>query len=226
MADLRSAFGSRRGEGRLQVHLGNLTLTAAAPRATSDEVRAVAMRQREQLDAFMVSRRELDAEQLDLAPRVIRLAVEGAVRMGVTLKETAPGAVVQAVGEELVDRFGEATVSARGIWFVFSRRGREFVLEGPGPAIGFRIPEGAPVAAFSSGTRPEPLAGHADAVGLVADACAILEPAAEAAAGMLRKVSDVPRALDYLRGIAGIRGAVLVGGPAVAVFGGIRIDAA
>lgn len=226
MPELRSPLGPRRGEERLQVHLSSLTITVSAPKATSDEVRALAMRQREQLDAFIVSRRTLTPEQLETAPRVIELALAAGARLDAPLKATASGAIVQALGEELVDRFGEATVSARGIWYIHSRESREFLLEGSGPAFSVWVEGGEPIGAFSTGTREELLPGRADAVGLVGSSCPILEPAASAAAAMLKRIGDVPRALDFLRGIEGIRGAIIVGGPAVAVFGGIRIDAA
>lgn len=218
------AVGPRRSDA-IEVRLPSLTLSVTAPGADDIEVRAVVMQSRELLDAFRISRRD-PAAVPESAPRVVRIAADAAQRLQVPLAAAATGALVQAVGEDLAARYGEATVTANGVAFVATMRPREVALEGGGSVFTITVGPDAPAAAFASGARPDPLPGRADAVAVVADHCGIVEVAALAAAEMVSRPRDVPAALDRLRATPGVRSAVVAAGRAVAAFGGIRIDAA
>lgn len=215
----------RRREEAVEVRLRGFTLTASVPGASEEEIRAVAMQHREQLDAFRASGRALE-DAGEKAPRVVRLAAEAAEILSAGMGPDAVGALVQSVGEDLAGRYREAAVAANGVSFVSAPRPREMRLDGGGRIFSFEVSPGRPAAAFSSGARSDPLPGRADAVVFVAGNGALAEAGAIEAVRDVRKVGDVAAALERLRAIPGARAAAVVGGPAVAVFGAIRIDAA
>lgn len=209
----------------VDVHLPGTTVTAWAPGAVPEEVRARALRHREQLDAFLAARRSVRPAPED-APRVIALVADAAARCGLEPSGAATGAIVQALGEELAAAFGEAEVEAPGLSFVASRRPRSIRLEAGGRALVIWLDAGEPVAVFTSATRVRPLPGDVDAIALVADACAVAEAAAISAAAMTRRSGDVARAIAYLRGVEGLRAGLVARGRAIGVFGGLRIGVA
>jgi ApbE superfamily uncharacterized protein (UPF0280 family) len=211
--------------GAFRIDLPGLALRVSAPKAHPDEVRATALRHREQLDAFLASRRSPESVPHS-APRAVALVADAAVRCGLHPEDAVSGALTQALGEGLAKSFGEAIVEAPGLSFVFMRRDHAVRVQGVGRAFSVWVGAGRPLAVFSSSTRLKPLPGDVDGLVVIAHGCAVAEAAALSAAALVRAPDDVISALHLLRSIDGVRGALVVKDEVTGVYGGMRVEAA
>ncbi len=167
------------------------------------------------------------------AGRVVRLMAEAARRCGVGPMAAVAGAIAERIGKDLV-RLGcrEVLVENGGDLFIRSAHRRSVgIYAGPGhPLNRLRInidPCGSSLGVCtSSGTVGHSLSfGSADCATVIAGSAAVADAAATALGNAVRGPHTLVRAVERVRGIRGVRGALIIVGPHLASWGAIELSA-
>lgn len=149
---------------------------------------------------------------------------------GVGPMAAVAGAFAQRAGEWLL-QFSRAVIVENGgdIFLRCSRPVTVGVLAGdafPGQKLAVRVRPRAGLCGVctSSGTKGHSYSrGRADAAVILADAAALADAVATAAANMVRRPADLEGALQFVRRIPGIKGALLVLADKIAAWGQVEL---
>ena len=144
---------------------------------------------------------------------------------------TLPGAMAEAVARDLSSHVREVIVSTEGDTYAMHGRAHTFVLDPAGgpdrQGIGVRVPGGVPYAFYASNGRTKfsPSIGHARVVAVLAEHGAVADAAASAIGLAMMHPTHVERALLATRRLEGqgLRGAVILAGSEVGVWGSIEL---
>ena len=165
------------------------------------------------------------------APQVVREMAEAAQRAGVGPMAAVAGAIAEGVGRELMKLSSEVIVENGGdIFLAILRRRTVGVYAGGSPftgGIALQIePEETPLGiCTSSGTVGPSLSfGRADAVIVLSPSAALADAAATAIGNLIKGAGDLPKGIDFAKGIAGVRGVVIIKDDQMGVWGQIRIS--
>ncbi len=167
------------------------------------------------------------------APEIVKEMLEAGSKAGVGPMAAVAGAIAEYVGKRLVVcSRGEVIVENGGDTFlnlssecVIGIHAGDSVLSG---RIGIRIDAGpSPLGVCtSSGTIGHSKSfGRADAVTVVSQSCALADAAATAAGNLVKKKADIQTALDFLKEIEGVLGAVIVKQDVIGAFGQLELVA-
>lgn len=206
----------------------NFRICTSRLQAAQREIR----RQRRLLEAYILRQPEFlramePLELLPEAPEVARRMAAAAAAVGVGPMAAVAGAMAQLAAEAaLAAGAEEAIVDNGGDLYLVSREPVLVALyAGDHPLSGrlaFRVPpERLPLSLCSSSG----LMGHSQSLGecdlatVVSADAALADAAATLAANLVRRVEDVPGALERVSGIAGVRGLLIVKGERVGVAG-------
>lgn len=218
-----------------EVRAGDLVLKVQAPEELADQAKASALRQWEQLEAYVVRNPSFRNSRIPFpveegAPPVVAAMGEAAQTARVGPMVTIPGALVEAVARDLAEVTREVVVTCEGDTFVVSGRQRSFVVE-PGQdrqgGIAIRVRPQGPYAFFCSAgrVRVDPVIGHARVVAVLADHGPIADAAGSAIGSAMLRPHHVERALEVARRVGGVRGAVVLSQGRIGVWGDIEIVA-
>ncbi len=149
---------------------------------------------------------------------------------GVGPMAAVAGAFAQCAGEWLL-QFSRAVIVENGgdIFLRCSQRVTVGVLAGdafPGGKIAVRVRPRAGLCGIctSSGTKGHSYSrGRADAAVILADAAALADAVATAAANMVRCPADLKEALEFARSIPGVKGVLLILADKIAVWGQVEL---
>ena len=165
------------------------------------------------------------------APQMVREMAEAAQRAGVGPMAAVAGAIAEGVGRELMKLSPEVIVENGGdIFLAILRRRTVGVYAGGSPftgGIALQIePEETPLGiCTSSGTVGPSLSfGRADAVIVLSPSAALADAAATAIGNLVKEAGDLPKGIDFAKGIAGVRGVVIIKDDQMGVWGQIRIS--
>jgi uncharacterized protein len=209
----------------------DIVLRVSAPEEYYEECRAAALSMWEQVSSyslrnpkFRTSKRPIRVS--DDAPAAIREMVAAALAAGVGPVFTIQGALTDHVGRYLARALPEVLVSAGGGYFIRSRKRIKLLVHraANGEELSIVVSGGVNGVSTTMGRGQLP-AESVDGLGVVADSCALADAAAAAAMAIVSRPDSFKAALDYLRGIEGVRGAVLVRGGHIGVAGSLEVAA-
>lgn len=164
------------------------------------------------------------------APAIVKEMAGAAQKCGVGPIAAVAGAIAENVGRELLDFSPEIIVENGGDIFLKILKNRVVgIYAGQSPLtgkIGLEIrPEDTPLGVCtSSGTVGHSLSfGRADAVVVVAQSAALADAAATALGNRINNPRDINKTLEFARGIDGLKGAVIIIGSDVGVWGEVKL---
>lgn len=215
------------------VDVGGLRFRLHASEDLRDQARASAMHYWEQMESYVARNSAFKTSFVPLAvsadaPSVISEMARASNEAGVGPMVCMTGALVEAIATDLSADSQELIVACEGDVFVLGQRTGSYVIEpsgGVGGGVAVRMHCDGSAALFSSAGRRQvdPLIGKARAVGVVADHGATASAAGSAMGYAMHREQDVERALEAARKIPGVRGAVVVAGERIGLWGGIEI---
>jgi uncharacterized protein len=164
------------------------------------------------------------------APRIVKAMAEAASRVGVGPMAAVAGAIAEMVGRELLAFSPEIIVENGGDIFIKSNTSRLVgILAADSPftgRLGIEI-EGSETPlgiCTSSGTVGHSLSfGQADAAIALSASTALADAAATAIGNLITSAEDIPRGIEFAKGIDGLKGAVIIKGDKMGVWGEVKL---
>jgi len=164
------------------------------------------------------------------APLIVSAMQEASKKAGVGPMATVAGAISGFVGKELLKYSDEVILENGGDIFIKTNKVRNIAIyAGSSPLSGklsLRIkPEDTPLGiCTSSGTVGHSLNfGNADAVCVVADDALLSDACATGACNIVKKETDIEKALNFAKKIEGVKGAVVIYRSKVGIKGDIEL---
>jgi len=151
-----------------------------------------------------------------LAPPIVRSMAEAAGKAGVGPMAAVAGAIAEFVGRDLLAMSSQIIVENGGDIFLATKVKRKISLFTekkflPSYVDFWVLPEKTPLGiCTSSGTEgPSMSFGRADAVMVLSPCTALADAVATAAGNRIQSKEDIPRALDFLKGLAEVTGGAI-----------------
>ena len=164
------------------------------------------------------------------APHIVKEMAEAAEKVGIGPMASVAGAIAEYVGRDLLHASPEVVVENGGDVFLKTLKRRLVgVYAGESPFTGkiaLEIqPEETPLGVCtSSGT-----VGHSLSFGR-ADACIVLYPstpladaAATAIGNIVTEEGDIPRGIEFAKGVKGLRGVVIIKNDKIGLWGEVKV---
>lgn len=163
------------------------------------------------------------------APPMVRAMMDAGIKAGVGPMAAVAGSVSEFVGMDMADLSKDIIIENGGD--IFARITKPLVVglfAGKSPLtgkIGLKFAAGRTFGiCTSSGTVGHSLSfGRADAVCVVSDSCSLSDAAATAIGNLVKKSSDIQPAIDFGRGICGVKGLLIVVGKHMGLWGEMEI---
>lgn len=166
----------------------------------------------------------------DDAPAIARVMEDAGEKAGVGPMAAVAGALAEFVGRELLRFSPEVIVENGGDIFLKTEKTRLVgVHAGKSPYTGkiaLQIePAETPLGVCtSSGTVGHSLSfGKADAAIVVSSSAALADAAATAIGNIVKAETDIPQAIEFARGVAGLRGVAVIINDKIGVWGKINL---
>jgi uncharacterized protein len=211
----------------------DINLRVSAPVEYFEECRAAALSMWEQVSSYSIrnpqfrtSKRPIDVP--DDVPEVIKEMAEAARAAGVGPVFTIQGALTDHVGRFLGRSMSELLVSGGGDYFIKSRKRMKLLVhrDAAGDELGVIVdPKSGINGVATTLGRGQLPARSVDGLAVLARSCMLADAAAAAAMAILSRPGSLKPALDYVRGIDGVRGAVIIKGENIGVAGGVEVAA-
>ena len=164
------------------------------------------------------------------APCIIKAMAKSAARVGIGPMASVAGAIAEFVGNELLAFSPEIIVENGGdIYLKSSEKRIVGIYAGKSPLtgkIGLEINgEDTPLGiCTSSGTVGHSLSyGKADAVIVLSKSVALADAAATAIANLVKQPGDIPKGIDFAKGIEGLKGLLIIKNDNMGVWGEVKI---
>lgn len=210
-------------------------LQIAAERDLTREATALVEEARAEVEGYVAHHRrfvesfvpfEVDAD----APPIVRAMAAAASSAGVGPMAAVAGAVAEHVARGLAIHSAEVVVENGGDVYLIGATERVVALHaGPSPMsgrIGIVLDAGLmPVAVCTSSATvgPSVSLGRADAACVIAHDGALADAVASALGNRVHSAADVQRAIDAVKGLAGVLGLVVVVGETLGAWGAARL---
>jgi ApbE superfamily uncharacterized protein (UPF0280 family) len=166
----------------------------------------------------------------DDAPHIIKLMSESARKVGVGPMASVAGAIAEFVGNELSAFSPEIIIENGGDIFLKSLKKRLIgIYAGKSPLsdkIGLEISgQDTPLGVCSSsGTVGHSLSyGKADAVVALSKSATLADAAATAIGNLIVKHSDIPKGIEFAKGIDGLLGVIIIKDDKMGLWGKVKI---
>ncbi len=166
------------------------------------------------------------------APHIIRSMLEETGKVGVGPMASVAGAIAEFVGNELLAFSPEIIIENGGDIFLKSLQTRVIgIYAGESPLtgkIGLEIDgEDTPLGiCTSSGTVGPSLSfGKADAVTVLSPSAILADAAATAIGNLILQPDDIPKGIEFAKGVEGISGVLIIKGDRIGVWGEVKICA-
>ncbi len=164
------------------------------------------------------------------APDIVEAMAEAGAKVGVGPMAAVAGAIAEFVGNELANFSPEIIIENGGDIYLRSLNKRRVgIYAGSSPLtgkVGLEIaPEDTPIGiSTSSGTVGHSLSfGRADAVTVLAKSATFSDAAATAIGNMIAEPEDIPKGIDFARGVEGILGLVIIIADKMGVWGKVKL---
>ena len=166
----------------------------------------------------------------DDAPRIVKSMSESAGKVGVGPMASVAGAIAEFVGTDLLAFSPEIIVENGGDIYLKSLKKRLIgIYAGKSPLtgkIGLEINgEDTPLGiCTSSGTVGHSLSyGKADAVVVLSQSATLADAAATAIGNLIVQSSDIPRGIEFAKGIEGLKGLLIIKDDKVGLWGEVKV---
>jgi ApbE superfamily uncharacterized protein (UPF0280 family) len=164
------------------------------------------------------------------APLIVKQMADASARVGVGPMAAVAGAIAEVVGRGLLKYSSEVIVENGGDVFLCQQKTRHIgIYAGNSPLSGKLAleirPEDTPLGVCtSSGTVGHSLSfGKADAAIVLSTSTALADAAATAVCNLVKSAEDMPRAIEFVRGVEGISGIAIIIGDKMAAWGKINL---
>lgn len=164
------------------------------------------------------------------SPQIVREMAQAAGEVGVGPMAAVAGAIAEAVGSQLLELSAEVIVENGGDIYLKSQSNRLIgIYAGSSPLtgqLGLEIEaENTPLGiCTSSGTVGHSLSlGQADAVIALSPSTALADAAATAIGNRILKPQDIPDTIDFTRSIKGLKGAIIIQGEQIGLWGKVKL---
>lgn len=208
-----------------------------ASRDVAAEAHASLLKQRRELEDFIALQPYFAETYLPYevpvdAPEIVRLMAAAGEKVGVGPMAAVAGAVAEMVGKDLLPFSAEVVVENGGdIWLCSTTERRIGIFAGESPLSGrlaLVIPPTSPVGlgvcTSSASVGPSYSAGIADAALVAAESAALADAAATALGNLAKTPNDIERAVDFVAGVEGVAGCLLIVGDRLGVKGELRLE--
>jgi ApbE superfamily uncharacterized protein (UPF0280 family) len=166
----------------------------------------------------------------DDAPNIVKSMAEAAEKVGVGPMAAVAGAIAEFVGNELLAFSPEVIVENGGDIYLKSLRKRVIgIYAGKSPLtgrIGLEIDgQDTPLGiCTSSGTVGHSLSlGKADAVIVLSKSTVLADAAATAIGNLIAEPDDIPKGIEFAKGIEGLKGVVIIKDDDMGLWGEVKI---
>jgi len=166
----------------------------------------------------------------DDAPRIVKSMSESTGKVGIGPMASVAGAIAEFVGTDLLAFSPEIIVENGGDIYLKSLKKRLIgIYAGKSPLtgrIGLEINGGdTPLGiCTSSGTVGHSLSyGKADAVVVLSQSATLADAAATAIGNLIVQSSDIPRGIEFAKGIEGLKGLLIIKDDKVGLWGEVRV---
>ncbi len=206
---------------KFRVTLKETDLQVSAERDLTPETLDLVWKYRYQIEKYM-SRdpgfgKSLRPYPVDpFAPPIVRSMAEAAGKAGVGPMAAVAGAIAEFVGRDLLALSPQIIVENGGDIFLATKVKRKISIfteekDFPSSVDFWILPEKTPLGiCTSSGTEgPSMSFGRADAVMVLSPCTALADAVATAAGNRIQSKEDIPRALDFLKGLAEVTGGAI-----------------
>ncbi len=197
----------------------------------AEESRAAALGFWEQLQSYALrdptfsqSKRPLPVAPAD-APDVVQEMLAAARNAGVGPMFTFQGAVTDQVGRFLARAMPELTVACGGDYFILTKKRMKLAVRRRGGEPINVVLEPDPNGIGVSTTLGRGRGEGPDGLAVIAGSCTMADAAAAGVQAILPKPDGFHHALQYIRQVPGVTGAVIVLGERIGVAGGVEIAA-
>jgi ApbE superfamily uncharacterized protein (UPF0280 family) len=217
------------------VPVQDLVLRVAGPQDLYEEARAAGLHFWEQVQSYAIRHPEFRTSKRPLpvppeAPPIVREMVQSSAAAGVGPMFTFQGALTEYVGRRLAPALSEVVVSCGGDHFVIARRRARLAVRPPTrggrDALAVVVkPELGPHGIYTTVGRVHLPREGADGLVVVARSCLLADAAAAAASAILSRPGSCRPALDYLNGLDGVHGAIVIRGARIGVAGALELAA-
>ncbi len=164
------------------------------------------------------------------APRIVKSMSESTKKVGVGPMASVAGAIAEFVGNELLTFSPEVIIENGGDIYLKSVRKRIVgIYAGESPLtgkIGLEINgEDTPLGiCTSSGTVGHSLSfGKADAVTVLSPSATLADAAATAIGNLIKQIDDIPRGIEFAKGIEGLKGVLIIKDDRVGLWGEVKV---
>jgi ApbE superfamily uncharacterized protein (UPF0280 family) len=165
------------------------------------------------------------------APLIVKTMAEAAAKAGVGPMAAVAGAIAEYVGRELLPSSREVIVENGGDIFLKTQKTRSIgIYAGDSSSftgkLALRIePEETPLGVCTSaGTVGHSVSfGKCDAAILLSPSASLADAVATAVGNLIRSADDIPRGIDFAKGVAGIKGVVVIKDDRIGVWGDVRL---
>jgi ApbE superfamily uncharacterized protein (UPF0280 family) len=215
------------------LQIQDINLRINAPVEYFEECRAAALSMWEQVSSYSIRNPQFRSskrpvEVPDDVPAVIREMADAARAAGVGPVFTLQGALTDHVGRFLGRSVSDLLVTAGGDYFIKSRKRMKLLVhrDAMGEELGVIVdPKSGINGVATTLGRGQLPARSVDGMAVLARSCTLADAAAAAAMAILSRPGALKAALDYVRGIEGVRGAVIIKGQNIGVAGGVEVAA-
>jgi hypothetical protein len=166
----------------------------------------------------------------DDAPHIVRDMAEATRKVGVGPMASVAGAIAEFVGNELLAYSPQIIIENGGDIYLKSLDRRIVgIYAGESPLtgkIGLEIEgEDTPLGVCtSSGTVGHSLSfGKADAAIVLSKSATLADAAATAIGNLIKQPSDIPRGIEFAKGIEGLKGVIIIKDDKVGLWGEVKI---
>jgi ApbE superfamily uncharacterized protein (UPF0280 family) len=212
------------------IQVQDVVLHITASTDLDEESRAAALSFWEQLQAYGLRNPDIRTSKRPLAipedaPAIVREMAQAGRIAGVGPMYSFQGALADHVGRFLAGSAAEVTVACGGDYFILAKKRQKLTV--------LRRPDGATIAIVVP-PRPDGVGistnlgrgrAHMDGLAVLASSCMLADAAAAGVQAILAKQDGFPLALDYLKKIPGVYGAVVILGERIGMAGGVEIAA-
>jgi ApbE superfamily uncharacterized protein (UPF0280 family) len=164
------------------------------------------------------------------APLIVKAMLEATSKVGVGPMASVAGAIAEFVGTDLSAFSPEVIIENGGDIYLKSLSQRVVgIYAGRSPLtgkVGLEIDgKDTPLGiCTSSGTVGHSLSfGRADAVAVLSPSATLADAAATAIGNLIKQPDDIQRGIDFARGIAGLKGLVIIIGEKIGMWGEVKI---
>ena len=166
----------------------------------------------------------------DSSPHIVKAMCQASAKVGVGPMASVAGAIAEFVGNELIAFSPEIIIENGGDIFLKSLKDRLVgIYAGSSPftgKLGLEIDgRNTPLGiSTSSGTVGHSLSfGKADAVVVLAETAILSDAAATAIGNLIIQASDIPKGIEFAKGVDGLKGIVIIKDDNIGVWGDIKL---